>query len=425
MVEWLILALGGSLAYWFLVCRVSVRWTIAFVLVGSWPLSFLGRGRAGPALALVGVLLWLQILFPRDSGPRALAVWGRNSLFVAAAPWMLGIYATGVTAVGPSLLPSARYSIQIRVVFIFMLVIPIFIAGGRSHDWFPAREVKWLGIGLVLTLTVWPTAPPATNSILAGHAAWLTITGIALFRSRRRLPDAAVVLAALRLLIVLGEIGPILSAITVAILFLLRTRESASTMGLSRISQSRNIHRRAVAVAAIAIAFGGPFVAWARFNEKRSRVGVAENNSVLQRSAGYRLILTQLTVEGHGLAPIDIAGELGASRSIEFGYAHDFPLDLLQTAGLVGALCGFPLLFRAVRQLLRIRSTATCIAGGLLVGTLFSGGIDTPYGWFALGVLMAVSRGRTFVRAQRCPALPGAAPVEDLRDRNAVARHPR
>lgn len=362
------------------IVRMPIQWTVAFVLVGWWPLSFFAKESVGALLSLAGIVLWGQLLLqPR---PRtAIRGWGRNGTYFAVMPWVLGTYALTASVFGTDLATSFN-----RAVVLFCLAIPMYIAGARYADEWPHREVRWLGGALVLILVVNP-ATPLSNPILIGHAMWLTVAAVALRPMRPAALKIVVIVAALNIMVATGKVGPLVAAGIVTLLFVFH-RSDNPRLDLRRRLRPRSLLRlRVLGLALLPFIF---VIGSNKYAEKRA-VRTVRSNSVALRSAGYRQVVRDFQLTGHGLESIDIA-ESGID-DVNLGYAHNFLLDAGQVAGIVGIVTVGPLLVMSMYRALRVRTPETSLAMGLLASVMFSGGIETPHGWFAIGILLASARG--------------------------------
>lgn len=348
----------------------AVAFVVAFILMGWWPLSYLGPGRAGLGLGVVGVMLWVWLFLHGE--PVAPRQWGPYALLIGLAPIVLGLYAMLISAFADSA-AGEWAAIHIRVGVLLLIAAPMFLAGANFARGLPLRQMRWLGVGLVVVLTASLDAAPSANPILSGHAMWLTIASVLMVPFRSQFANAAIILLAGRIIFLLGEIGPAFAAlIVIAAWFWL-----AETWRRPRV----------LLIGAIVLAIGMT-AGWQRYEEKRENPEVA-NNSIAQRAAGYREVVGNVSIFGHGLAPIDIKERLGVNRPVAFGYAHNLLLDAVHTTGLLGmATCGL-LVWHALKRGVFARNRQSCLAMGLLAISMFSGGIETPHGWFAMGLLLA------------------------------------
>jgi hypothetical protein len=353
-----------------MVAVVSPRWTIAFVLVGGWPLLLLGPGKAGPALAAVGVVLWLQLMRNRDE-KRLTGSWSSHRL---------GLFVTPIALIG--FVAALSFPIEYgsleatRVILACVLTVPMFWAGGRYAHSLPYREIILLGLPLAFALFFMPTSFVLSNKIEVGNTMWLVAISAVALRSVAPWLRATLVAIAGAGLLSAGKLGPLVAASAVLGVYL-----------LVRSSPGYRVRRTARVFALLAIA---AFVVPSMVQAFRAHTsGSISNNTVATREAAYREILGHPSLLGHGLAQIDVSQRLNLSQKVPLNYAHNFLLDAVFAGGLVGlVLVGFPVLI-AARNVWRYPTIDICLPIGLIVSALFSGGFEYANAWFALGVLIA------------------------------------
>jgi hypothetical protein len=353
-----------------MVAVVSPRWTIAFVLVGGWPLLLLGRGKAGPALAAVGVVLWLQLIRNRE----------RQRLTGSWSSHRLGLFVTPIALIG--FVAALSFPIEYgsteatRVILACVLTVPMFWAGGRYANSLPYREIILLGLPLAFAGFFMPTSFVFSNPIVVGNTMWLVAISAVALRSMAPWLRATVVTIAGAGLLSAGKLGPLVAASAVLGVYL-----------LVRPSPGFRVRRTARVFALLAIAaFVVPSIV-KTFSAHTS--GSIINNTVSQRRAAYQEIVGHPSLLGHGLARIDVSQALNLSQKVPLNYGHNFLLDALYAGGIVGlVLVGFPVLI-AARNATRYPTIDICLPIGLIVSALFSGGFENASAWFALGVLIA------------------------------------
>jgi len=382
--------------------NLTWNWCVSLVLLGWWPLLYLGPGRVGVGLVAVGLAMWLQLGWRWSRTRRSLRAWGTHWLLVLLYPAVLALYAAIITVLTPVpgfAVAGSENVVRSRLLIWTLVAIPMFIAGARNAHHLPFQQLKWLGTPLVLLLTLDSAALPATaNPLLAGHAMWLTATAIRFRPLPVRLLNWFVVAAAVRMLWVLGEIGPTLSAVAVAALFMF-ARERRGTVYRA---YARRVRRgQSLAVGLIAVIVGIP-VAWGLIVENRSNP-IPYNSSYLLRSAAYRSVLLGLDLHGHGLRPLVVYDAQGLDRAeLAFTYAHNFLLDALHSTGVLAVPLA-ALLGIGIRRGMRDRRPESIIAMGLLASSLFSGGIESPHAWFGLGLLLTCRRSLPLVPSEPPP----------------------